>query len=65
MIYAEKYDDLLSHAEGSIQAAREATQGDLWQAKIDLNTARKCLEDAEALLIEVSKVAFERVLKKG
>ena len=64
MIYAEKYENLLKTAEAQIVSAKEAVYGDLWNAKVELTKARLNLEEAEALLIQVSKTAFERVMNK-
>lgn len=63
--YGDQYRKSLDEAQRYVTAARQAdSDGDLWQAKVCIMKAIENMNEAERLLMVVSKVAFERVLGK-
>jgi hypothetical protein len=65
VVYAERYQQLLAHIDREIAAARRVmNDGDLWEAMAHLDHAFKSTEEARQLLLNVSKTAFERVMKE-
>jgi fumarate hydratase class II len=63
MIYSEKYSQLIKSARTHIDNTDNVSVGgDLWTAYSELVQAGKDIEAAQELLLEVSKVAFERVM---
>lgn len=60
--YGEAYRNALDNAETSLKEARKADSGgDLWQGRINILDALRALREADTLLLQVSKTAFERV----
>lgn len=63
MIYSEKYSQLIKSARMHIDNTDNVSVGgDLWTAYLELDKARNDIMEAQRLLTEVSKVAFERVM---
>lgn len=64
MTHGEQYDRLIKSAEKDLKKADPVLSGDIWDARIHLRHAQQALEEADALLLKVSKTAFERVFQE-
>lgn len=64
MTHGQEYDRLIKTAEEELKRVDPTAYGDLWAARIHLRKAITALDQADELLLKVSKTAFERVFKE-
>lgn len=63
MTYRERYETNVNSALTAIGKSREFTDKDLFKANMYLMEAMELLEEAHNVLVEVSTIAFNRVVK--
>lgn len=65
MTFGEKYDVLSDRVHRELSAAEtHIRNGDLWQTMVHLDVVIETAEEMRQLLLDVSKTAFERVMKE-
>lgn len=68
MVYAERYKEIMDEVRKGVEnlwnTQGAPISGDLWEEDAKLEEIKNNIEEAQNMLREVSRIAFERVMNK-